>query len=231
MRPAGTTRSLALTFAFIVLTAPGLRAQALSAYRQFHLGMTAAAVASELGVAPTAAKIVHTRPLLIQELEWRPPASPSSLEPDSVRLVLLDFCNGELYRMVVTYVPERVEGLTEEDMLQAMSPAYGRPTRPGSRIITSAAADTFTDTEQVVARWDDGTSSVNLFRSTYPAAFGLVIVSKRLAASARAAIDRAIEMDRLERPQREAAAGRVQAAADDATHAKARLVNKTLFKF
>ena len=76
MRPAAhPTRTLALAFAFVVVAAPVLRAQDLSVYRQFHLGMTAMAVTAQLGVPETAAKIIHTRPLLLQELEWRSPGT------------------------------------------------------------------------------------------------------------------------------------------------------------
>lgn len=53
MRPAGTT--LALAFAFVVASAPGLRAQDLSVYRQFHIGMTATAATAQIGVPETAA--------------------------------------------------------------------------------------------------------------------------------------------------------------------------------
>jgi len=231
MRPAGTTRTLALAFALVVVFAPNLRAQDLSVYRQFHLGMTATAVTAQLGVPETAAKIIHTRPLLIQELEWRPPGAASTLESDSVRLVLLDFCNGELFRIVVTYRGERVEGLTGQDMVAAISPAYGRPTRPAAQIIISSMSQEWTDTEQVMARWADERFSVNLFHTSYPSTFGLVIFSKRVAPLARAAIDKAILIERAEAPEREAAAKKSQEVVEAATHAKARLANKAAFKF
>src|SRR5512143_2852214 len=122
MRPAGPTRTAALAFALVVVSAPALRAQDLSVYRQFHLGMTATEAAAQIGVPETAVKVIHARPLLLQELEWRPPGAASTLEPDSVNLVLLDFCNGELYRIVVSYRTDRVEGLTAQDMIAAISP-------------------------------------------------------------------------------------------------------------
>jgi hypothetical protein len=78
MLPAGTTRTAVLAVALIVVSAPVLEAQDLSVYRQFQLGMTVTAATVRIGVPETAAQVVHTRPLLIQELEWRPPGSASS---------------------------------------------------------------------------------------------------------------------------------------------------------
>lgn len=231
MRPVGLTRTVALAFVFVVVSAPVLRAQDLSVYRQFHLGMTATEAAAQIGVPDTAAKIIHTRPLLLQELEWRPPGEASTLASDTVRLVLLDFCNGELYRIVVTYREDRVEGLTAQDIVEAMSPAYGQPTRPGVQVITSAMSLGWSDTEAVVARWADERFSVNLFRTSYPSTFGLVMFSKRIAPLARAATDKALLIERAEAPGREAAAQKSREAVEAATRAKARPTNKAAFKF
>jgi hypothetical protein len=230
MRPAGTT-TLFLAFAFVIASAPVLRAQDLSVYRQFRIGMTAAAATAQIGVPETTAKIIHTRPLLIQELEWAPPGSLSPLEPDSVQLVLLDFCNGELFRIVVRYRGERVEGLTEQDVVAAISTAYGQPTRPAARIIISDLSKNWTNTEQVIARWEDASVSVNLFRVSFPSSFGLVIFSKRAAPLARAAIDKAILVERADAPRRDAAEKKTRDDVEAGTHAKARLANKAAFKF
>ena len=135
------------------------------------------------------------------------------------------------FRIVVTYRGERVEGLTGQDMVAAISPAYGRPTRPAAQIIISGMSQDWTDTEQVLARWADERFSVNLFHTSYPSTFGLVIFSKRVAPLARAAIDKAILIERAEAPEREAAAKKSQEVVEAATHAKARLANKAAFTF
>jgi len=230
MRPAGTT-TLFLALAFVIASAPALRAQDLSVYRQFHIGMTATAATAQIGVPESAATTIHTHPLLIQELEWAPPGSPSTFEPDSVQLVLLDFCNGKLFRIVVRYRGERVEGLTEQDMVTAISAAYGQPTRPTARIITSELSTRWTDAEPVIARWEDTSVSANLFRTSYPSSYGLVIFSRRVAPLARAAIDKAILVERADAPRREAAEQKARDDSEAATHAKARLANKAAFKF
>jgi hypothetical protein len=116
-------------------------------------------------------------------------------------------------------------------MVAAISPAYGRPTRPAARIIISGMSQGRTDTEQVIARWEDERVSVNLFRTSSPSSFGLVIFSKRVAPLARAAIDKAILIEQAEAPEREAAAKKSRDDIEAATHAKARLLNRAAFKF
>ena len=44
----------------------------LSKYRNFQLGTDLSTVAKQTGVNPSEAKVIHRRPALIQELEWRP---------------------------------------------------------------------------------------------------------------------------------------------------------------
>ncbi len=228
MRSSSTTRALVFGGALVVASSTVLQAQDLSVYRQFRLGMTVSEAAAAAGVPETEAKVVHTRPLLIQELEWRP---YSSEEAESVRTVLLGFYGGELFRIVVIYRQERVEGLTEADLVAAISPAYGSATRPASEIIYSSLSQSWTDMEQVLARWEDDRVSINLFHTTYPSTFGFVMFSKRIAPLARDAIGKAIVIERDEAPARAAAEQQLREDADDARHAKARAANKAAFKF
>ena len=44
---------------------------------------------------------------------------------DSVREILLTFCNGRLYRMSATYDRSAIEGLTTEDLMQSIAAKYG----------------------------------------------------------------------------------------------------------
>ena len=74
----------------------------LSRYRRFQLGMNVLAVAKQADVEPSVARLIHQRPAVIQELEWRPQGSlPFSPQADAVSGVLFSFYNGELFRMVV----------------------------------------------------------------------------------------------------------------------------------
>jgi AcrR family transcriptional regulator len=226
--------SLALTFAFVVLFSPAVRADDASAYRGFRLGMTVLAVATEAGISPTAVKVVFERPLLIQELEWRPADGGTTGAPgerDTVAQVLFGFCNGELYRIVVSYDPDRTEGLTEQDLVEALSAAYGPARTPIARIITSPASQTYSDTEPVTARWEDARSSVNLFHRSYRSTFGLVIFSKTLAPVARAGIETALRLAELDAPRREIAKQQARDEIERVAHAKARVANKAAFRF
>jgi len=232
-----STVTLAFTFGLVLLVSPAVRAQDPAAYRGFRLGTTVSDVAAEAGIPASAAKVVFERPLLIQELEWRPAAvrgtTGAPAAQDTVARVLFGFCNGELYRIVVNYDPDRTEGLTEQDLVEALSAAYGPPRTPapGARIITSPAGQDYSDTEIVAARWEDTRSSVNLFHGGYRSTFGLVIFSKALAPVARAGIEKGIRLAQLDAPRREAAEQKRREDVEWAAHAKARAANKAAFRF
>jgi hypothetical protein len=76
----------------------------LSHYRGMQLGMSLTAAAKEAGTTHAEAMIVHQRPALIQEMEWRPrpPVLADPVKADSVRDGLLCFFSGELFRIIVT---------------------------------------------------------------------------------------------------------------------------------
>src|SRR2546423_7066323 len=52
-----------------------IEAQDLSRYREFRLGMNLLAVANQADMQPSEARVIHQRPAVIQELEWRPQSS------------------------------------------------------------------------------------------------------------------------------------------------------------
>ena len=123
-------RNLAISVCWLVLWTPLIYAQDLSRYREFQLGMNLLAVAKQIDARPSEVKVIHQRPAVIQELEWRPRlALASSREAGSVNEVLFTFYNGELFRMVVSYDQQRTEGLTDQDMIEAISATYGIATR------------------------------------------------------------------------------------------------------
>ncbi len=65
--------SQSCSFNFLaVLSTPLIYAQDLSRYREFQFGMNLLAVAKQSDVKPSDAKVIHQRPAMIQELEWRP---------------------------------------------------------------------------------------------------------------------------------------------------------------
>ena len=119
-------RNLTISVCWLVLWTPLIYAQDLSRYREFQLGMNLLAVAKQIDARPSEVRVIHQRPAVIQELEWRPRnALASSREAGSVNEVLFTFYNGELFRMVVSYDQQRTEGLTDQDMIEAISATYG----------------------------------------------------------------------------------------------------------
>ena len=113
-------RIFALSIGWLAVSSSVISAQDLSKYRDFQLGTSLAAVAQQAGIVPDA-RVLHQRPQLIQELMWQPPHNlGSSTSGDSVRKVLFSFYNGELFRIVVNYDWDKTEGLTVDDMVEAI---------------------------------------------------------------------------------------------------------------
>src|SRR5882757_7212705 len=124
-------RSVVVSLAMILLSAPVLRGQDLSKYRNFPFGTSLASVSKQVDRQPIEAEVIHQQPALIQELTWYPPATFWFFTPSGAcRQVLFSFCNGELYRMLVVYDGSATKGLTDEDVIRAMSAKYGTATKP-----------------------------------------------------------------------------------------------------
>src|SRR5581483_8946587 len=90
---------------------PAIAAPAdLSKYRSFHLGADLAAISVQLGQSPTTAKLIASRPALIQELEWSPQPLGPSPEPEAVRNVVFGFYEGRLFQITANYDRYQTEG-------------------------------------------------------------------------------------------------------------------------
>jgi hypothetical protein len=210
---------------------PTMVARDLSRYRVFQFGMTLPEIAKLAGVEVSAARVIHNRPAIIQELAWQPRYLPrTSPQADSVKEVLFTFYNGELFRMVVDYDSYKTEGMTVDDMVEAISSKYGTATTPAAGI-TVSTSEVYNDREMVIARWEDMEYSFNLFHSSYKPAFGVIAFSKKLDARARVAVAEAIRLDDREAPQQEIERQKKQAADDHAAQEKARVLNKPNFHF
>jgi len=225
------TRNLAVSVCWLVLWTPLIGAQGLSRYREFQLGMNLLAVAKQIDARPSEVKVIHQRPAVIQELEWRPRLAPtSSREAGSVDEVLFTFYNGELFRMVVSYDQQKTEGLTDQDMIEAISATYGIATQPAANIILFSSSYIYNDSEKVIARWEDSQSSLNLFRSSSQPSFGMLVLSKQTDALAQEAIRQAIQLDEQEAPQRDIARRKKEGQEILAAQEKARPANKADFR-
>ena len=225
------TRVVVTSVVWALLLAPLIQAQDLSVYRDFQFGMNLAEVAKRAQVRPSEVKVVHERPAVIQELEWRPQrAYVSSKETDPVKEVLFSFYNGELFRVLVSYDQERTRGLTDEDMVQAISAVYGVSARPTADIVLFSSSRVYNNSEKVVARWEDEQYSFSLFRVSYNSEYGIAAFSKRLNALAQQAIFEAIWLDEKEAPEREARRQKKLDEEDRLTQDKARSGNKVNFR-
>ncbi len=199
-----TLRTSILCLVVLLLTSPWLRAQDLSRYRNFTLGMSLTKLLERTEEKISDVKMIHGRPALIQELTWWPPnVLGTSVRADSVEQVLFSFYNGELYKIFVTYDRPSTEGLTEADMVKSISAKYGPATIVAPEV-DSATSDRYNSKKKPVASWEDAQYSFSLVRSYFNDVLGLVAVSKLTNAQAELAIAEAVTLDEQEGPKREA---------------------------
>jgi hypothetical protein len=199
-----TIRCSILCFVVLLLMAPLLRGQDLSKYRHFTFGMSLTRVLERTNQKMADVKVIHGRPLLIQELTWWPPNLPgTSFRSDTVEQILFSFYNAELYKISATYDRTSTEGLTAEDMVKSISAKYGPPTNIALEV-NSATNEQYEMRQKLVASWEDSQYSFRLVRSSFSGGFELVIYSKRLNAEAEVALAEAVKLEKQEEPQREA---------------------------
>jgi len=215
-----TIRCSILCFVVLLLTAPLLRAQDLSKYRHFTLGMSLTRVLERTDQKMAGVKMIHGRPALIQEVTWWPPNIPgSSYRSGTVEQILFSFYNAELYKISVTYDRTSTEGLTAEDMVKSISAKYG-PATSVKPEVDSATNERYDMRQKPVATWEDSQYSFNLVRSSFSGGFELLIYSKRLNAEAEVALAEAVKLEKEEEPQREAERQKKQTGDLEATRQK-----------
>lgn len=199
----------------------------LSKYRGFQFGTGLSEVAKQAEVDLSQVKVVHSRPALMQDLEWRPQNRGDSSQKDAVKNVVFSFYGGELFRVEVDYDRYETEGMTAEDLIEAVSATYGTATKPGAPV---KVTQSYGDSEEILAQWQDPQYRFELVRYSYGPTFKLVGISKELEASAQATDLEAKRLDDQEAPQRDAARLASQAEAAKAKLDNARLVNKPKFR-
>jgi hypothetical protein len=200
-----------------------------SNYRGFRFGTGVDSAVKQAGARPSDVKLIHKRPALIQEFEWRPTSvyQPGASESDSVRAGLLRFYNGELFQIVITYDRQKVDGMTESDMVTAISQTYGTASKPAVKIMYHSD---YGQIAAVLARWEDAEYSYNLVRSGDQSSYALVLSSKRLDTLAQSAITESARLDLLEAPQRAADLRKIQEAEAQLLRDKARSANVRNFR-
>jgi hypothetical protein len=198
-------RSLAPALAALLFSAPILRAQDFSKYREFSLGTNLATVLKRTEKKLADVNTTHGAPALFQEVTWWPPSLPGAYSrSDSVEQVLFYFLNGELYKIVVAYDQSSTEGLTAEDLIKTISAKYGRPAsvlpEPASTLNVG-----YDMQQKTIASWEDSQYCLNLVRTASSDRFGLVIYSKRVNAEAELGLVEAAKLEKEQAPAREAA--------------------------
>ena len=189
----------------LILSAASLHSQDRPHYRDFVLGSPLSAVSAQVKAAPSDATVVHTRPALIQQLLWRQPyfiAGSNETQTDPVEQIVFSFYNDQLSKLVIDYDRQRTRGMTDADMVRALSEAY-RPggatqieSNPGGCVrdrLRRRRADLQVETDDY---------SVVLFRASFGEGFQVVVTSSALDALARTADAQAIRQDQREAPER-----------------------------
>lgn len=200
----------------------------LSNYRAFQFGASLSSVARQAGMNASEAKVIYSRPALLQELTWRPQPLGSSTHAEPAEEVVFSFYNGELFQVAINYDRHETEGLTPDDLVDAISATYGTSTRPAAP--AKASPPTYGEQEEVHAQWQDPQFRFNLVRSSYGPNFRLVGMLKRLEEPAQSAKIEAARLDAQEAPQREADRVAKQNEVERARLEQVRLVNKRKFR-
>ena len=195
-----------LCFVALLVWAPMLDAQTadLSKYREFSIGASVTVVLNRTGQKPEEVTALSARPALVQQLTWWPGTPPGTpMHKDAVEHIAFYFLNNALYKISVTYESTATEGLTPDDMIEALSAKYGSPAS-----VTPQAAqnpnDRYAAKREPVASWEDAQYAFSLVRSSFSDDFELIVISKRLNAEAEIATAEAAKLDEQERPQKDA---------------------------
>ena len=226
MRKTLSRSALGLFVAIGVLAPPAL-SEGLSGYRDFQLGSDLPTVVKQIGANSPQPKSIHNRPVLIQDLTWRPQSLGSSLKDESAQEVIFTFFGGALSRIQVNYDRYQTEGLTADDMIEAISANYGTAVKSSA---PAGKPDASGDAEQPLARWEDPEHRFELVRFAYGPTYRLVGVLKSLEAPVRVATVEAKRLDDQEAPQRDAARLAAEQDAAKAKLDKTRLANKAKFR-
>lgn len=205
-------------------------AQTVAHYRDFQLGSDLASISALAGVAPSEAKTVHARPAILQDLDWRRPYTVSGAAVDPVEHIAFSFYNDQLFRMAIDYDRDRTEGMTDADMVEAISAIYGTTVKPTLKASRAPLAAIDEESGTRVAGWGDTEYAAVLYRSSYASGFRMIVTSVRLNKLARSAEAQAVRLDERDAPQRERARQMKEADEVRASKEKARLANKAAFK-
>jgi hypothetical protein len=148
---------------------------------------------------------------------------------DALQQIMFSFYDDQLFKLMIDYDRQRTLGMTDADMIEAVSQIYGAPVSPKPPSANILPQDEVI-ASRTVARWTDGMYSATLSRWAYGAAFRLTVGSIALSTLARTADAQALVLDARDAPLLEVA--RVRQEEQDRRNAqeKARTANKATFR-
>jgi len=150
-------------------------------------------------------------------------------QSDPVQRMVFSFYDDQLFRVVISYDRRRTSGLTDPDMIEALSATYGAALLLPSANLPVLTGPLASDLGAPIAQWGDVDYSVGLYRSSFAPEFRVVFTSPRLDALARTASAEAIRLDEREAPQHEIERRQKEAEETRALQEKARVANKATF--
>ena len=221
-------------FAAVVSFPYSASAQDLSRYRDVAFGNSVASVAATVGARVETVKAIHQRPALIQELTWRPQYALSlpAGRIEAAQDITFRFHEDQLFRITVRYEARLVEGLTNQDIIDAVSAVYGPATLTpaASRAKPAEPTPGTLNGSTALARWQSADHEFTLMRDVYPATYRLIGVSRRLESLAAATEAEAARLDKEEAPRREAERVAADAERKRVAEDKTRNTNKGEFR-
>jgi hypothetical protein len=179
-------RIIGVSLCMAVSSGALLRAQTHAHYRAYQMGDDLLTISRQIGVASPAVTIVPSGG--VRDLNWRAHyvRRGAGRPDDPVAQLIFSFYEDQLFRIVIDYAADRTEGMTEADMVAAVSQVYGAPakrTHPTGQ--ASLRPQRLEDT--VIAEWTNSAHHVSLRAVGGQAAFRLIVASTPLEALARAA--------------------------------------------
>jgi hypothetical protein len=203
----------------------------LGRYRDLTLGDSVPTVVERLKVEAGDVKVLYDAPTLIQQLTWKPHrfVSGTTVSTDPLAELVLTFHSGRLARIVALYDRELTAGLTNADLIELLSSAYGTALLP-TAAPSSLNPENVIAARQAISTWADAASEVVLWREEYPRRVGLTITATAADRALQQALRDGAALATSTEPQRERDRVAVAAAELKAREAQIRLANKAKFK-
>jgi hypothetical protein len=198
---ASVRRVIVVALCLAVSAASLLTAQTRLRYRTYEMGDDLRSIAQQIGV-PSPPGLVLPRPLgVVEELKWRAEyvRRGTASSGDPVARLVFSFYEDQLFRIVIDYSPDRTEGMTEADLVAAVSKVYGPPAKRSQPADRAGSHPQLAD-DVVIAEWTESAYQLALLTVPGQSAFRMIVSSPRLEALARAAGTLMEPADRHDQP-------------------------------